>query len=291
MKKSNAATIQKYIITEEKLIVKENSLKVTRKYRTIRSEKSRPTIEVIVDSSKTHYLHRICAVVDIPRYHIHAGDLGGFIEDESNLSQEGSAWVGNDAVVFNRARVIDDALVDGQAHVEGSIIEDNAHVGDKATVIRSSHISGNGKAYGRTIVSSSRISGFASAFDDSVVAGDVRMDKSAKAYGRAFVLDSVRMTDYAEASEDCVIAERARIEEFAQIRGRSVLAGGVIVDGHSIFLANMFANEGRCSVYPSQHEPRFVYSEDFEWAIYRSDGTARTLLVFEYNKPQKTMFL
>lgn len=45
-------------------------------------------------------LRRIRALRDIPRYAVKAGDLGGWIEKEANLTQEGDAWVRGDAQVF-----------------------------------------------------------------------------------------------------------------------------------------------------------------------------------------------
>ena len=44
---------------------------------------------------------------------IKAGDLGGFIENERNLSHEGNAWVSGDARVEVNARVDGDAWVAG----------------------------------------------------------------------------------------------------------------------------------------------------------------------------------
>lgn len=38
-------------------------------------------------------LHRIRALIDIPEHDVKAGDLGGWIEAERNLSQNGEAWV------------------------------------------------------------------------------------------------------------------------------------------------------------------------------------------------------
>lgn len=46
-----------------------------------------------------------------------AGELGGFIEKESNLSQEGNAWVYGNARVFGNAEVYGDAEVFGNACV------------------------------------------------------------------------------------------------------------------------------------------------------------------------------
>ncbi|MBR2767291.1 hypothetical protein IKD67_04415 [Candidatus Saccharibacteria bacterium] len=45
---------------------------------------------------------------------IRAGDSGGWIESESNLSQEGDAWIGKGAVVFGEVVVKDNAWVGGE---------------------------------------------------------------------------------------------------------------------------------------------------------------------------------
>ena len=44
-------------------------------------------------------LYRIRALKDVPSIEVKSGDLGGFIEKESNLSQEGNAWVAGNAQV------------------------------------------------------------------------------------------------------------------------------------------------------------------------------------------------
>ena len=44
------------------------------------------------------------------------GELGGYIEKEENLSQEGNAWVSGDARVFGDAMVSGDARVSGYAN-------------------------------------------------------------------------------------------------------------------------------------------------------------------------------
>ena len=49
------------------------------------------------------------------------GSLGGWIEKESNLSQDGDAQVYGDALVYGDARVYGDALVCGDALVYGKI--------------------------------------------------------------------------------------------------------------------------------------------------------------------------
>ena len=69
-------------------------------------------------------IHRIRALRDIPRYGVKSGDLGGWIEAESNLSQDGDAWVSGDAIVYGNVRVYGDAQVYGNARVHGDAIVD-----------------------------------------------------------------------------------------------------------------------------------------------------------------------
>jgi hypothetical protein len=48
-----------------------------------------------------HTLHRTQALQDI-RVCAKAGELGGWIENESNLSKKGDAWVAGDALVLRK---------------------------------------------------------------------------------------------------------------------------------------------------------------------------------------------
>ena len=64
-----------------------------------------------------HTLHRIRALRDF--CDVTAGDLGGYIETESNLSHDGTAWVSDTAWVYGNARVFDTAKVSDTARVYG----------------------------------------------------------------------------------------------------------------------------------------------------------------------------
>lgn len=58
-------------------------------------------------------LHRIQAITSFAN--VVAGELGGWIEKEENLSHKGDAWVYGDAVVSGNAVVSGDAVVRGDA--------------------------------------------------------------------------------------------------------------------------------------------------------------------------------
>ena len=65
-------------------------------------------------------LYRIKAKRAIDRIGVAAGDLGGYVESEKNLSHDGSAWVSGEARVSGETQVYGSARVYGEAQVYGS---------------------------------------------------------------------------------------------------------------------------------------------------------------------------
>lgn len=85
-----------------------------------------------------HILYRIRALKDFGN--VKAGDIGGYIEREENLSQEGTCWIYDNAWVRGNAKVYDNAKVFGNAKVYGS-----AWVGGNAWVCGDARVYGNAK--------------------------------------------------------------------------------------------------------------------------------------------------
>ena len=79
-------------------------------------KKFKLTSEFIVDISGVK-LFRIKALIEFGN--VKAGDLGGYIEKEENLSHMGNAWVFGNAWVSGNARVSGDAWIYGDARVSG----------------------------------------------------------------------------------------------------------------------------------------------------------------------------
>ena len=79
-------------------------------------KKFKLTSEFIVDISGVK-LFRIKALIEFGN--VKAGDLGGYIEKEENLSHMGNAWVSGNAQVSGDARVSGNAQVFGDARVSG----------------------------------------------------------------------------------------------------------------------------------------------------------------------------
>ena len=76
-----------------------------------------------------HILYRIKALSSFGC--VSAGDLGGFLESEKNLSQNGNAWVSGNAEVYGNAEVSGNARVSGNAWVSGDAwVSGNAEVSE-----------------------------------------------------------------------------------------------------------------------------------------------------------------
>ena len=98
-------------------------------------------------------LFRIKALIEFGN--VKAGELGGFVEKEENLSQDGNAWVYDSARVYDNARVCGDARVYGNACVCGdacvcgnACVYDNARVCGDARVYDNACVCGNARVYG-----------------------------------------------------------------------------------------------------------------------------------------------
>ena len=78
-------------------------------------------------------LNRIRAIVDIPERGVKKGDIGGWIEKETNLF--GNAWVYDESKIYGDSKVYDDAEIRG-----GSEVRDEAKVYGKALIRNKSKI-------------------------------------------------------------------------------------------------------------------------------------------------------
>ena len=90
-------------------------------------------VKEVFRGGRSVILHKIRAVAEFGL--ISVGELGGWIEDEKNLSQDGKSWVCGNAEVCGNARVYGDAEVCGNARVYG-----NARVCGNASIFSVNHI-------------------------------------------------------------------------------------------------------------------------------------------------------
>lgn len=110
---------------------------------------------------KSTKLYRIKSLIDFST--IKAGELGGYIESEDNLSHEGNCWVADDAKVYQNARVFENAKVTHAARLAGNCkVYGYSRVYGYASVRDNANIHGNARVTGSSLI-----------FHNADVSGDI----------------------------------------------------------------------------------------------------------------------
>ena len=138
-------------------------------------------------------LFRIKALISFGS--VEAGELGGYVEKEDNLAQNGNAWVCDDAEVYGNARVFGNARVYGNAEVCG-----DARVYGDARVFGNARVCGNAEVFGNARVC-----------DDAEVFGNARVCGNAEVYGDARVFGDARVCGNAEVCGDARVCGNAEV--------------------------------------------------------------------------------
>ncbi len=111
------------------------------------------------------------------------GMVGGYLENEQNLSHDGQAWVADLSRVWGEARVYGDAQIRGHAQI-----------------------------FGRAQV-----------FGQSLVEGKAQVFGDAQVFGRARVCDYAQVGDFAWVCGFAEIQDYARVLENSQVFARAIL--------------------------------------------------------------------
>ena len=157
---------------------------------------------------KEYMLYSIKALRDFGG--IKAGDLGGYIEKESNLSHNGDAWLYEDAMVYGDAHVYGNARVHGEAEVNG-----------EARIYGEAEVFGNAHVYG-----------------DAHVCGDVTV------HGNAHVCDNAEVDEIAQVCGEAMVYGNALVRGNAlvfgnaEVYGNAAIGGNVWVDGDARIQSN-----------------------------------------------------
>ena len=138
---------------------------------------------------------------------VEAGDMGGFVESEDNLSHEGPCWIYGDAMVYHKAKVKDNA-----------IIRDYVHVFNNARVMENAIVEGH-----------ARVS------DDSTVFGNARVKDNANVFGRGIIHGFAIVQDNATVFEQARICGETIIKDYAQVSGHIMVSRGEITNSVVLF--------------------------------------------------------
>ena len=123
--------------------------------------------EILMDEKNTiewkgHTLHRIRALRDFGD--IRKGDIGGFVENENNLSHKGNCWI------YDDAKAMDNSIM-----YDNSRICDKSELHDDSEMYNYTRMHDISKMYGNSIM-----------YDDSEMYGDSELNNQVKLYGKLF---------------------------------------------------------------------------------------------------------
>lgn len=170
------------------------------------------------DYRKLAVVHRIRALKDFTLHDgtpVKAGELGGWIENERNLSQGRNAWVKDDAVVYGKAQVFDSAVASGNAEVYGT-----AGIQEFATVSGFSIVGGCA-----TVCGSAKVTGNARVMDGAKVGGNALVDEMSEICGSAIVCGNAHIGGYA------LIRSSAKVYDKAVVYGDTTIDVSVTIGG------------------------------------------------------------
>ena len=160
-----------------------------KKYELVKSES-------IVHNGRT--LYRIRALKDFwtaPIKIVCKGDLGGYVETENNLSQEGYCWIYDNAKVYDDAKVLDNAVICKNAEISGNtVIRENALIDDNVQISGAAEVSDNAKIY-----------------ENAVVTGKVQIYNRSQVHGFAVVCGKAKIRNYAQIYDNACVSDEAEI--------------------------------------------------------------------------------
>lgn len=178
----------------------------------------------LTSAKKDHFLlelYQIKALKNFTRsdgVKVKVGDLGGFVQSETNLSQDGTCWIDDTSIVRGTAKVGEGALI-----LNSSLIKDNAVILGNVTV-KNSTISDEAMILDGCQISNSHI------YDSPNITGRVQIANST-IYGEAKISGEVRIGD-SKISDEAIIKDKAIIENHCIIGGDCLINGNAHIKNH-----------------------------------------------------------
>ena len=137
----------------------------------------------LIDEDHEKGLFRIIALKDFAS--VEKGTLGGFIEKEDNLSQEGDCWIGKDCELHNDSRVEGNAKIYGHVSLyDNVLVKDNASIFSKLGLT----LMGDCKIYDHaSLDAEGSISGNVEIFERCIIEGEVQFFDNVKIHGDIYL--------------------------------------------------------------------------------------------------------
>lgn len=207
-------------------------------------------------------LYRIIAIRNFGN--IKKGELGGFVQNEKNLSHKGTCWIHDEAKVYENARVYGDAqvynytLIYGNARVYGNanlfvkvLITENARVYGNACLIGLTMVRHNVRIYGNARIIDSIISDKTRIYGNSFVDGC-----GVKIHGKSRIYDNAHITGQTEII-DTKVYDDSEIHNVRRIKQSNVHGKSKLIDYNDRRIKSMNIIDNKA--YKKDADGGFIY--------------------------------
>jgi UDP-3-O-[3-hydroxymyristoyl] glucosamine N-acyltransferase len=219
---------------------------------------------------------------------IKQGTIGGFLEDDDNLSHYGNCWIADNAMASGESRVRQNALLKNRARIDdrvivsdsstiqdGAVLHDDVFVYGNAVVGSQSFLAGTATVCGHTMVfcrpryrcngkiKIPNLCNFVMVKDFARLEGTILLRDHCLVGGNTIIRNNVQLLEHARIEDDAiienfaVIGDKALICQSARVGGRTKIAGQCIVQGHSVILGKSLllchVRVGGYSVIENEH--------------------------------------
>lgn len=160
-----------------------------------------PEKSIKIDGRKLYRIRSLKDFVDVK-----AGDLGGYVQSEKNLSQEGRCWIYDNGMVYDNAIVEKNATIRDNAVIKNNaIISDFSIISGHSRITGCSTVKGNASIYGNTLIAND-----ATIYEYAFINGKIKIFSNAKICGTS------RIEGEAEIGENALIESAS---DYATVRG------------------------------------------------------------------------
>lgn len=159
-----------------------------------------------------HKLYRIEALRDFGN--VKKGDIGGYVESESNLSHSGNCWIYDDAKAYDQSKV------SGNARICDNVqICEHAKVHGDTLILDWVKIYGYAEVYGKV-----QISGYSEIYGQAQIYGNVTISGYSLVYGRAQIYGNVKLWGNVQVCGDVKIYGDSEVGYQAELKGNAEIS-------------------------------------------------------------------
>lgn len=179
-------------------------------------------------------LYRIVALRDFSD--VKAGDRGGYVQSERNLSQQGDCWIYDEAMAMDNTLVAQNAKMYHSAKLWGSAKMTNfAEIHNKAQMFNKSFMGGHARIFGESMMyDCSKILDLAEMHGCSCIMNNASMYDDSSMYDYSIMCGTAEMHGGSEMHDKSSMFDNARIHGNTKLYGIVHLSGNTEIRGDAV---------------------------------------------------------